>query len=116
MFDTVYFLFCVLAVKITLTGANDSELVDCQNKIKELARSCSLKLHLTDQTDMADWPQSTVQKYYEYCLQRRVIPTLDIQNSILDLMGPKDAVSYSLTWFQMRSQSFCVLSGEIIGK
>jgi hypothetical protein len=41
---------------------------------------------------MADWPQRTIQKYYEYCLQQRVIPTLDIENSILDLMGPKDAV------------------------
>ncbi len=79
-------------MKITLSGSDGNGLIECQNKIKELARSCSYKRHLTDEADMADWPQSIIQKYYEYCLQQRVIPTLDIENSILDLMGPKDAV------------------------
>jgi hypothetical protein len=84
--------FFVSAVKVTLTGSDDNVLIECQNKIKTLAQSCSYKLHLADKTDMGDWPQTTIQKYYEYCLQKRVIPTLDIQNSILDLIGPKDAV------------------------
>jgi hypothetical protein len=84
--------FSVSAVKITLTGSDGNVLIECQNKIKTLARSCSSKLHLSDKTDMADWPQTTIQKYYEYCLQKHVIPALDIQNSILDLIGPKDAV------------------------
>ncbi len=79
-------------MKITLTGSDDNVLIECQNKIKKLARSSSCKVHLTDKTDMADWPQTIIQKYYEYYLQRRVIPTLDIQNSTLDLIGSKDAV------------------------
>ncbi len=91
-------------MKITLTGSDDNELIECQNKIKQLAQSCSSKLHLTEKTDMADWPQSAIQQYYEYCLKKRVIPTLDIQNSILDLMGPKDAVCYFLIYPQ-----FCVM-------
>jgi len=81
-------------VKITLTGSDGNVLIECQNKIKTLAQSCSSKLHLTDKIDMADWPQTTIQKYYEYCLQKRVIPTLDIDNAILDLIGLKDAVCY----------------------
>jgi hypothetical protein len=63
---------------------------------------------------MADWSQSIVQKYYDYCLQRRVVPALDIQNSILDLEGPKDAVSYSLacsTSIYSRILLFYVYSG-----
>ena len=40
----------------------------CQTKVQDLARSASHKVHGTDRTDMADWSQSTVQKYYEYCL------------------------------------------------
>lgn len=95
------FSLFVSAVKITLIGADNNQLIQCQNKIKQLAESCSHKLHLTDKTDMADWPQSTIQKYYEYCLQKRVIPTLDIQNSILDLVGPKDAVCYFLRYPQL---------------
>jgi hypothetical protein len=84
-------------VKITLTGVNESELNECQNKIKELARSCSYKRHLTDKIDIADWCQNSIDKYYDYCLQRRVIPTLDIQNANVDLIGPKEAVCHSLS-------------------
>ncbi|CAF3324526.1 unnamed protein product [Rotaria sp. Silwood2] len=86
-------------VKIKLIGLNKNELIECQNKIKQLARSCSLKLHLTDKTDMADWSQDIIQKYYNYCLQKRVIPAIDIQNFILDLIGPKDAVSDTEKYF-----------------
>lgn len=81
-------------MKITLTSSDKNELYQCENKIKQLAESCSHKLHLTEKTDMADWSQNTIQKYYEYCLQKRVIPTLDIQNSTIDLIGLKDAVGY----------------------
>ncbi|CAF3953969.1 unnamed protein product [Rotaria sp. Silwood1] len=74
-----------------MTGPNNDQLIQYQNKIKRLAQSCSSKLHLTEETDMDDWSQETVEKYYDYCLQRRVIPTIDIQNSTLHLIGPKDA-------------------------
>ncbi len=84
-------------MKITLTGSDGRVLIEYQNKIKKLAQSCSSKLHLTDKIDMADWPQTTIQKYYEYCLQKRVIPTLDIDNAILDLIGLKDAVCSSFS-------------------
>ncbi|CAF3802815.1 unnamed protein product [Rotaria sp. Silwood1] len=76
-----------------MTGPNNDQLIQYQNKIKRLAQSCSSKLHLTEETDMDDWSQETVEKYYDYCLQRRVIPTIDIQNSTLHLIGPKDAVN-----------------------
>ncbi|CAF1379978.1 unnamed protein product, partial [Rotaria sp. Silwood1] len=62
-------------VKIKLIGLNKNELIECQNKIKQLARSYSLKLHLTDKIDMADWSQDIIQKYYNYCLQKRVSDT-----------------------------------------
>ncbi|CAF3345786.1 unnamed protein product, partial [Rotaria sp. Silwood2] len=78
-------------VRIKLTGFNNNQLIEYQNKIKQLAQSYSSKLHLADKVDLADWSQENVQKYYDYCLQRRVIPTIDIQNSILDLIGPQDA-------------------------
>jgi hypothetical protein len=86
----------ILAVKITLTGTNHGALIECQNKIKLFARSCSTKLDVTGSNDIADWPQSSIQKYYEFCLQRRVIPTLDIQNYSVNLVGAEKAVGRSL--------------------
>jgi hypothetical protein len=90
------FSIFILAVKITLISTNDSALIECQNKINILARSCSTKLDLADSNDIADWSQASIQKYYEYCLERRVIPTLDIQKRVVSLVGPKNAVRYSL--------------------
>ena len=75
-----------------MSGYDKTVLNACQNKIQVWAQSLSCKLHLTDKVDMAEWPQNVIQKYYEYCLKRQVIPTLDIENSILDLMGTKDTV------------------------
>lgn len=89
-----FFDYCFLVVRIKLTGTNENQLNECQRKIQELAQSSSYKLHLTDKRDVFDWSQDVIQKYYEYCLQKRVIPTLDILNAILDLKGPKDAVSH----------------------
>ena len=79
-----------------MTSSTGHDLSECQNKIKQLAQSYSYKLHLSNKDDVGDWSQDTIGKYYEYCLRKRVIPTLDIQRATLDLVGPKDAVSYSL--------------------
>lgn len=79
-------------VRIKLTGTDDRVLRECQNKVVTFAQSCVCKLQLIDQTDLADWSQNDIQKYYEYCLQKRVVPTLDINRSTLDLIGLKDAV------------------------
>ncbi|CAM4906998.1 unnamed protein product [Rotaria socialis] len=107
-------------VRIKLTGTNNNQLIEYQNKIKQLAQSSSVNAHLTDKNDMSDWPQDVIQKYYDYCLQRRVIPTLDIENSILDLKGSKDAVSdaekyfFQLTAETLRNARLSLLSSGFI--
>ncbi|CAF3757861.1 unnamed protein product [Rotaria socialis] len=107
-------------VRIKLTGTNNNQLIEYQNKIKQLAQSSSVNAHLTDKNDMSDWPQDVIQKYYDYCLQRRVIPTLDIENSILDLKGSKDAVLdaekyfFQLTAETLRNARLSLLSSGFI--
>ncbi|CAF0989356.1 unnamed protein product [Adineta ricciae] len=86
-------------IRIKLTGPTVHDLSQCQNKIKQLAQSYSFKLHLSDKDDVGDWSQDTIRKYYEYCLQKRVIPTLDIQRATLDLVGPRDAVMEADRYF-----------------
>ncbi|UJR08142.1 hypothetical protein I4U23_012418 [Adineta vaga] len=108
--------FVKQTVKITLTGPKISELNECQNKIKKFAQAYSHKLHLTDKDDVIDWSQDTIQKYYDYCLQRRVIPSLDIQKATLDLCGPKDAIAEADKYFlqltneTLRNARFKVIS------
>jgi hypothetical protein len=83
----------VLAVRIKLKGPSEDNLRQGEQEIRNLAGSCPDHLQLTSQTDISDWSQETIEKYYYFCLHRRVIPTLDIPNTRLDLVGPKDAVS-----------------------
>ena len=90
----------VLAVRIKLTGPSETDLRRYETDIRGLARSCSAHLQLTDQTDINDWSQETIEKYYHFCLERRVIPTLDILHSRLDLVGYKDAVSLKDSLYQ----------------
>jgi hypothetical protein len=41
---------------------------------------------------MLDWPQEAINKYYRYCLEQRVIPKLDLDKTIRELVGSRDAV------------------------
>jgi hypothetical protein len=66
----------------------------CRHEITELANTFSTKLQLTNKQDMLDWSQNTIYKYYDYCLKQRVIPTLDLANVSLELVGAKDAVIF----------------------
>lgn len=91
--DNFYFIRFNLVVKITLISSNDNHLIKCKEDILNLARSCSTKVEITKQ-DMLDWSQKTIYTYYGYCLKQRVIPRLDLPNTRLELVGPKDAVRF----------------------
>lgn len=81
-----------LVVKITLISSNENNLVYCKQEIINLAQSISIKSQAINKYDMLDWSQTTIHKYYEYCLKQRVIPTLDLDNITLELVGEKLAV------------------------
>jgi len=87
-----HFSIFYLVVKITLISSNDNHLIKCKEDILNLARSFSIKSQITKQ-DMHDWSQSTIYKYYDHCLKHSIIPILDLANTTLDLIGPKDAVN-----------------------
>jgi hypothetical protein len=92
----------VLVVEITLTSSNKNHLVKCKNDITELARSASSEIELKNTSDMSDWSQETVDKFYQRCLETHVKPTLDFNQLTVRLEGPKDAV---IAW-QSRRASF----------
>jgi hypothetical protein len=83
-----------IAVKITLISSNENHLIKCKQEIIVLAQSFSIKSQLTNKQDMLDWSQNTIYKYYEFCLKQRVIPTFDLENVTLQLVGAKDAVMF----------------------
>jgi hypothetical protein len=38
------------------------------------------------------WNQATIDAFYQYCLERHVLPEVDLTNEKLKLSGPKDMV------------------------
>jgi hypothetical protein len=82
-----------LAVKITLVSSNDNDLIECKEKILKLAQLCSKTFRET-KSDMLNWTQVAINKYYDYCLKQRVIPKLDLDKTILELVGSKDGVIF----------------------
>ena len=64
----------------------------CKQEIINLAHSFPVSTKLTNKRDMLDWRQKTIYTYYEFCLKQHVIPTLDLDNVTLELVGTKDAV------------------------
>jgi hypothetical protein len=80
-----------LAVKITLISSNDNHLIKCKEDILNLVQSYSITSRV-ETKEMLDWSQEAINKYYRYCLEQRVIPTLDLDKTIRELVGWKDAV------------------------
>ena len=80
-----------LAVKITLIGSNDHDLIKCKDEIHRLVDTYFTKTR-QNRPQLLDWPQNVIEKYYVYCLKLRVIPAIDFDNETLELMGTKDAV------------------------
>jgi hypothetical protein len=58
---------------------------------------------------MLDWPQDAINKYYDYCLKQQVIPTMDLDKTILELEGSKDGVHECEKYYHQ-------LTNEILGE
>ncbi|CAF0841059.1 unnamed protein product [Didymodactylos carnosus] len=86
-------------VKITLISSTEEHIIRCYNSLLELSKKCTLKLKLSNKQDLKDWTQSTVDKYYKYCLDRKIEPILDISNGVLELNGPKDDVDQAEKYY-----------------
>lgn len=89
-------------VRITLISSNDKDLIKCKNEIVRLVDSYSTDTQHSKQ-DLLDWTQDAIDKYYAYCLKLRVIPTIDLDKTTLELTGTKDAVVFSCWVFLFRT-------------
>ncbi|CAF1348186.1 unnamed protein product, partial [Didymodactylos carnosus] len=92
-------------VQITLTTSaeNDDTLSKCRQSIEEQSKSCTLKKEWKDKQDMRHWTQKTINKYYNYCLERKILPQLDIIKGHLQLNGLKESVLEAEKYFYQLS-------------
>lgn len=85
-----------LVVKLNLISSSNTHLMKCKQDIIDLAQSFSVESEFKDKDDVLHWSQQTIYKFYEFCLKQDVLPTLDLDNVTLKLVGAKDAVRYNL--------------------
>ena len=80
-----------LVVKILLISSNESHLAKSKDDILKLADTYSINRQIKNQ-DMNDWSQEDIYQYYKFCLDRRVIPILNLDQGTVDLQGSRDEV------------------------
>lgn len=97
-------------------GSNAMNTNKCKADIEELAETVTFESTLINKRDLLDWSQDTTLEYYQFCLTRGVVPTVDFDQLTVHLKGDKDAVSDRLADFSPFSQTFVLgpRSGETI--
>ena len=85
-------LFWFIVVEITLTGSDMNCLKKCTNDIQKLSHFYLFTRRLSNKHDLKHWSQDAINQYYDSCLKQHVIPKFDLDTSLLELVGPKDAV------------------------
>jgi len=88
-----------------LISTNKNHLNKCKAAISDHATSLVSTADIK-KADMLDWPQKTINDYYNFCLKQYVKPTWNRDTSTLDLIGPKNAV-------QNAERRYYQLSAEI---
>ncbi|CAF1122545.1 unnamed protein product [Didymodactylos carnosus] len=110
----------VVKITLTISANNEDKLLMCKNMIEVLSKTCSSKSDMKDKSDMRKWSQQTLNKYYKYCLDRKVLPTLDVFSGNIQLNGPKEFVSdcekyfYEVTTDTLRQHQIQAISQGVI--
>lgn len=73
--------------------------------IEEEIQLHSTKKQIT-KTELLDWPQTAIDKYYDYCLKLRVIPTINLETATLELYGAKDEVGFRFIFIEFLEEIF----------
>ncbi|CAF1007757.1 unnamed protein product [Didymodactylos carnosus] len=87
-----YFDQEIVQITLTTSAENKDALSECRQAIEKQSKSGTLKKEWKDKQDMRNWTQQTINKYYIYCLERKILPQLDIINGHLQLNGLKESV------------------------
>ncbi|CAF1174937.1 unnamed protein product [Didymodactylos carnosus] len=76
--------------KITLKSSSSSQpdLKKCRSEMEEVCKNSLIKSLIENTSDLREWTQSTVKRYFEFCVGvKQVLPRMDIGNGIVELKG-----------------------------
>jgi hypothetical protein len=78
---------------VTLATAKGNNLVICENEINDYLRKNMATIEiLKDASDLRKWDQYMMNAFYKYCLEKFVLPKVDLNTSQLQLIGPVEEV------------------------
>ena len=61
--------------------------------MKTVCENSLTKYLISNQDDLREWKQSTIQDYFEFCVKKQVLPRMDIENGTIELKGSPAGVS-----------------------
>lgn len=61
--------------------------------MKTVCENSLTKYLISNQHDLREWTQPTIQDYFEFCVKKQVLSRMDIENGIIELKGSPTGVS-----------------------
>jgi hypothetical protein len=80
---------------MTIISSSAEMQEECKKALNNHVQQSILTLELLQQDVLKKWTQPAINAFYKYCLDRYVIPDMDIVIGYFKLVGPKDAVRES---------------------
>ncbi|CAF1115474.1 unnamed protein product, partial [Didymodactylos carnosus] len=81
----------IAQIILTTAVKNWQNVYKCRCKITEESKQSTVKRNLDQKSDLCEWRQSTLNRYFQFCLQRNVLVKMDIENGTIELEGPSES-------------------------
>ncbi|CAF1684845.1 unnamed protein product [Rotaria sp. Silwood1] len=86
VFSVIY-----LPLEITILSSNREKQEECKKALNDHVQKSILVWKMLQQDILKRWTQPAITDFYKYCLDRHVIPDIDIPMGHVKLSGPKEA-------------------------
>ncbi|CAF3880404.1 unnamed protein product [Rotaria sp. Silwood1] len=84
-------LYCSTTLEITILSSNREKQEECKKALNDHVQKSILVRKMLQQHVLKRWTQPAITDFYKYCLDRHVIPDIDILMGHVKLSGPKEA-------------------------
>ena len=80
-------------------------MINLQKCEKELKKIILADTSLTNEADLQQWDQYTINVFFKYCLSQSVLPTMDLTTHLeIRLIGPISAVEKSIEKYRLMTE------------
>ena len=104
--------FIFLATLITLATIKGNNTIACEKEVNHYIRdNISTNKILINASDLEKWDQHMVNAFYKYCLEKSVLPKIELTSHRLQLIGLAQDVEKATQKYKLMSEIVTLKSG-----